>query len=320
MGRKSMDLAESVLANVVSTLGPSRFAKALHNVTRNGVLYDCKNVDMDGHDEDAQEIWLDQIDRLRQVGLWLEEQQDIPDFAKTAAEKISRSDQRSLAELKVDDHSIQQIVVIESLVFEATGFKIQILRKSSSKKTLVLRGSLLWFAGAMINLAEEDNDLLDVLAFVARCIPEQGVKVCYDEHEYACAPDYDRVKYRKLHEQEKEDSDVSVSGVSIKVLELEDLICRATGCPVRVGRVSNEETFPAEDDDLIHIKGITRSFLARSLENMVVKRRTVGFMTEYVSDLIGDAVESLCNSRFILMGDEMPISAKRAAGRSASLT
>lgn len=300
MGRKSMDLAESVLANVVSTLGPSRFAKALHNVTRNGVLYDCKNVDMDGHDEDAQEIWLDQIDRLRQVGLWLEEQQDIPDFAKTAAEKISRSDQRSLAELKVDDHSIQQIVVLESLVFEATGFKIQILRKSSSKKTLVVRGSLLWFAGAMINLAEEDNDLLDVLAFVARCIPEQGVKVCYDEHEYACAPDYDRVKYRKLPEKEKEQPDSFEPCYETTVLEFERFVRNETGCHIRLDQ--------SDDDEVITIMGVTREFIERNLENMVRQDRKVEYLIAYLRDTLNLPVTTNCNMRHVLMGDAgMPV-------------
>lgn len=300
MGRKSMDLAESVLANVVSTLGPSRFAKALHNVTRNGVLYDCKNVDMDGHDEDAQEIWLDQIDRLRQVGLWLEEQQDIPDFAKTAAEKISRSDQRSLAELKVDDHSIQQIVVLESLVFEATGFKIQILRKSSSKKTLVVRGSLLWFAGAMINLAEEDNDLLDVLAFVARCIPEQGVKVCYDEHEYACAPDYDRVKYRKLPEKEKEQPDSFEPCYETTVLEFERFVRNETGCHIRLDQ--------SDDDEVITILGVTREFIERNLENMVRQDRKVEYLIAYLRDTLNLPVTTNCNMRHVLMGDAgMPV-------------
>lgn len=310
MGRKSMDLAESVLANVVSTLGPSRFAKALHNVTRNGVLYDCKNVDMDGHDEDAQEIWLDQIDRLRQVGLWLEEQQDIPDFAKTAAEKISRSDQRSLAELKVDDHSIQQIVVIESLVFEATGFKIQILRKSSSKKTLVVRGSLLWFAGAMINLAEDDNDLLDVLAFVARCIPEQGVKVCYDEHEYACAPDYDRVKYRKLPEKEQPDSFEPCYETT--VLEFERFVRSETGCHIRLDQ--------SDDDEVITIMGVTREFIERNLENMVRQDRKVEYLIAYLRDTLNMPVTTNCNMRHVLMGDAgMPvvsIAAKRRLVKS----
>ena len=298
MGRKSMDLAESVLANVVSTLGPSRFAKALHNVTRNGVLYDCKNVDMDGHDEDAQEIWLDQIDRLRQVGLWLEEQQSIPDFAKTAAEKISRRDLRDLSDLKVDDHSIQQIVVIESLVFEATGFKIQILRKSSSKKTLVVRGSLLWFAGAMINLAEEDNDLLDVLAFVARCIPEQGVKVCYDEHEYACAPDYDRVKYRKLPEKEQPDSFEPCYETT--VLEFERFVRNETGCHIRLDQ--------SDDDEVITIMGVTREFIERNLENMVRQDRKVEYLIAYLRDTLNLPVTTNCNMRHVLMGDVgMPV-------------
>lgn len=310
MGRKSMDLAESVLANVVSTLGPSRFAKALHNVTRNGVLYDCKNVDMDGHDEDAQEIWLDQISRLRQVGLWLEEQQSIPEFAKTAAEKISRRDLRDLSDLKVDDHSIQQIVVLESLVFEATGFKIQILRKSSSKKTLVVRGSLLWFAGAMINLAEEDNDLLDVLAFVARCIPEQGVKVCYDEHEYACAPDYDRVKYRKLPEKEQLDSFEPCYETT--VLEFERFVRSETGCHIRLDQ--------SDDDEVITIMGVTREFIERNLENMVRQDRKVEYLIAYLRDTLNLPVTTNCNMRHVLMGDAgMPvvsIAAKRRLVKS----
>lgn len=302
MGRKSMELAENVLGNVIESLGPSRFAEALRNATRDGALYDAKGVDMDSCDEDAQEIWLGQIERLRQVGLWLEEKQDIPGFAKTAVEKVSRSDQRSLSELKVDDHSIQQIVVIESLVFEATGFKIQILRKSSSKKTIVLRGSLLWFAGAMINLAdetEEENDLLDMLAFTARCIPEQGVKVCFDEHEYACAPDYDRVKYRKL-EQEKEQPDSFEPCYETTVLEFERFVRNETGCHIRLDQ--------SDDDDAVSIMGVTRDFVERNLENMVRQDRKVEYLIAYLRDTLGLTVTTNCNMRHVLMGGAgMPV-------------
>jgi hypothetical protein len=306
-----MELAGNVLGNVIESLGPSHFAEALRNTTRDGALYDAKGVDMDNNDEDAQDIWLQQIERLRQVGLWLEGERDIPDFAKSAVEKVSRSDQRSLSELKVDDHSIQQIVVIESLVFEATGFKIQILRKSSSKKTIVLRGSLLWFAGAMINLAEDDNDLLDVLAFTARCIPEQGVKVCFDEHEYACAPDYDRVKYRKL-EQEKEQPDSFEPCYETTVLEFERFVRNETGCHIRLDQ--------SDDDEVLTIMGVTREFIERNLENMVRQDRKVEYLIAYLRDTLNLPVTTNCNMRHVLMGDAgMPvvsIAAKRRLVKS----
>lgn len=316
MGRKSMELAENVLGNVIGSLGPSRFAEALENATRDGALYECKNVDMDSCDEDAQEIWLEQIKRLRQVGLWLEEKQGIPDFAKSAETELSRDDKRSVLELKEDDHTVQPINVIESVVFNLSGRKIQIVRPNNSKKnTVVLRGSLVWFVDALRVEMIEDGPLVELFMFVAQCIAEKGVGVHYND--YVCLS---TVKGRHVTAQncgsieEDEAPDSFEPCYETTVLEFERFVRSETGCQIRLDQ--------SDDDEVVSIMGVTREFIERNLENMVRNDRNVAYLIAYLRDTLGQSVTTTCNMRHILRGEAgMPVasvSAKRRLDKTSA--
>jgi hypothetical protein len=311
MGRKSLAMAEKVLASVLSTVGPARFAIALGNATcHGGALHHCENVDLDMDDDDAMlNAWHAQIDRLRSVGLWLEEKEGRPDFLNVPDEQPSPYDTRELSELRVDDHTVQKIAVIEDLVFETIGRKIQILRKGSKKDTVVLRGSLSWFLDKLRAVAADDNDILDMFAFIARCIAEQRVKVCCELHEFACHDDYDRVKYRDLHHEIEEEDGVFFETT---VLEFERFVQSITGCPVRIGAADRDEP---SDDDVMRIEDVTRTFLKRVLENMVENDRSVIYMINYLRDTLGRDLASTCAGRYILTGDGMPVSSVAAKRR-----
>lgn len=319
MGRKALDMAEQVIGAVLRELGPSQFAIALGNITSHGgALHECQSTDLDFDEDDVKlNLWHAQIDRLKEAGHWLEdpfdEKNKTPSFAKAAENKPSLYDVRELSDLNLSDQTVVKISLIENMVFETVGRRIQILRTGSKKDTVILRGSLLWFLDKLRVVAADDNELLDMFAFIARCIPEKHVTVNFEHHEFTCHPNYERVKCRNLnHERDDEENDAEDCVVyDTTVREFEKFVQEITGCPVRIGSRDGDEI---SDDDPLRVKDATRTFLKRVFQNMVENDRPVAYLINYLRDSLGREVNTDLPARYVLMGYEMPVatvSAKR---------
>lgn len=313
MGRKALDMAEGVVGQLVAHLGPEKFIVALLNATAHGgAFHECEKVDLDFDSRDLKlNAWHEGLDRLQEVGKWLQtddEAENIPAFIKTLGNSeagLSRYDVRSVSELRTDDQTVQQIAVIESLVFDVCGYKIRILRKDSKKNTVLLRGSLLWFVDALRTEMSTECDIKEIFVFIARSIAEDRVKVTYDEWEFACRVD-GHVKRRRIELEEE-------ARFEINVFDLGELI------EDRLGTHFEIICGDASGDAIVEID-CPRSKFIETLDSYVERVRSVGYVADSLFDLYGLIVKPPCvRQRHVAGPGCAPISQRQARQRIEAL-
>lgn len=311
MGRKALDMAEGVVGQLVAHLGPEKFIIALLNATAHGgAFHECDKVDLDFDSRDLKlNAWHEGLDRLQEVGKWLQtddEAENIPAFIKSIGNGeagLSRYDVRLVSELRAEDQTVQQIAVIESLVFEACGYKIRILRKDSKKSTVLLRGSLLWFVDALRTEMATECDIKEIFVFIARSIAEDRVKVTYDEWEFACRVD-GHVKRRRIELEEDDRFEINLE-------DLAELMEERLGAPFEV--VCDVIADRVEID-------CPRSKFIETLDGYVERVRSVGYVVDSLFDLYGLIVRPPCvRQRHVAGPGFAPISQRQARQRIEAL-
>jgi hypothetical protein len=314
MGRKVMDLSEAVAGSLLEQVGPRKFAIAVMNATAHGgVLHDCHTVDLDFDQDDVKlNAWHEQLERLLEVGKWLEHVDGkTPEFLRHKVrpdDEFSDSDQRDVADLSVDDQTVQQIVTLENIVFELSGHKIRILRKNSAKTSVILRGGLVWFVDAVRDQLSSDSELYDVFKFVARCIAEDRVKVTHENWEFTCTAD------GRLNKQRKHKGDDGSDGFEISIDDLGELIEDRLG--VHFDIVVGEA-----NEDLIVEMVCPRSKFIETLDNYVERVRSVGYVADSLFDLYGLIVKLPCvRNRHVGGPGSAPISSRVARRRLEALS
>lgn len=313
MGRKVMDLSEAVAGSLLEQVGPLKFAIAVMNATAHGgVLHDCHTVDLDFDQDDVKlNAWHEQLERLLEVGKWLEHVDGkTPEFLrhKFDDDEFSDSDQRDVADLSVDDQTVQQIATLENIVFELSGHKIRILRKNSAKTSVILRGGLVWFVDAVRDQLSSDSELYDVFKFVARCIAENRVKVTHENWEFTCTAD------GRLNQQRTRKGDDEKGPFEIHIDELGSLIEDRLGAHFEImcGEANEDATV---------VLDCTRAEFIDVLDNYVERVRSVGYVADSLFDLYGLNVKSPCvRNRHVGGPGSAPISSRVARRRLEALS
>lgn len=315
MGRKALDMAEGVVSRLIEHLGPKKFIIAVANATCHGdAFHDCPKVDLDFDEEDLKlRTWHEGLDRLQEVGKWLESDdglKHIPEFVQNRGNSVEGGlhpyDRRPVSELRGDDHTVQPISVIESLVFDMCGRKIRILRKDSTKTQIILRGSLLWFVDALRVECAVEGDVYNVFKFIAQCIAEDKVKVTHEQWEFTCHASRDgRVKQRSVEQEEDSDR------FEINLEDLAELMEERLGAPFEV--VCDVIADRVEID-------CPRSKFIETLDGYVERVRSVGYVVDSLFDLYGLIVRPPCvRQRHVAGPGKAPISQNLAKRRIEAL-
>lgn len=317
MGRKALDMAEGVVGQLIEHLGPKKFIIAVLNATAHGeAFHECPKVDLDFDEQDLKlSAWHEGLDRLQEVGKWLESDDGldkVPDFIQNRGNSVEGGlhpyDRRPVSELRGEDHTVQPISVIESLVFEMCGRKIRILRKDSKKTQIILRGSLLWFVDALRVECAVEGDVYDLFKFIAQCIAEDKVKVSHEDWEFTCHASRDgNVKRRRVDRDEEEDR------FEIGIDELGELIESRLGVHFDIVTGEANEDLTAELD-------CTRSQFIKTLDGYVERVRSVGYVVDSLFDLYGMVVKPPCvRQRYVAGPGKAPISQREARRRLEAL-
>lgn len=313
MGRKALDMAEGVVVQLIAHLGPNKFMVAVMNATAHGgAFHDCAKVDLDFDEDDLKlNAWHEGLDRLQEVGKWLETDSDTENFPAFIQNRgrgetgLSKFDQREVSELRLDDQSVQPISIIESLVFDMCGRKIRIMRKDSKKTSVILRGSLLWFVDALRKELMTEGDVYDVIKFIAVCIGEDKVKVFHEDWEFTCRVD-GHIKRRRIHAKE-DDSD----RFEINIDDLDDLIEERLGARFEIVVEGIVDTA---------VLDCSRAEFIETLDLYVSRVRSVGYVVDSLFDLYGLTVKAPCvRQRYVGGPGVVPLSQRSARRRLEAL-